>query len=188
MMCTCQRPRLRLSLAFVAMALVLAPLPLAAQDQPWTSAEGLAREVYSAVSATGGQTPDWNRVRSFFLPEAVVVLRTSRTAMSVFSLDGFVKDFVDFYERPMKIGDKAVTPKVDGFTERVVQLKSWVFGDIAHVLVLYEAHIPGSSRPPQQGVDSWELVRREGRWWIAAVTNEIVTPDRPVPPELRTER
>jgi hypothetical protein len=156
-----------------------------ADDPAWTTAEGLVREVYAAVSATGGKTPDWDRIRGFFLPEAVIVLRTSRTATTTFSVDGFLKDFIDFYERPIKVGDKTLQPRVDGFTERVVQMKSWVFGDIAHALVLYEAHIPGAPRPPQQGIDSWELVRRDGRWWIVAVTNEIVTAERPVPPELR---
>ncbi len=42
--------------------------------------------------------------------------------------------------------------------------------------------------PPQQGADSWLLVRRDGRWIIAAATNEIVKPARPVPPELREEK
>ena len=49
------------------------------------------------------------------------------------------------------------------------------------------AQILGIGRPPQQGVDSWLLIRRDGRWWIAAATNEVVTPDRPIPPELRPE-
>ena len=63
-------------------------------------------------------------------------------------------------------------------------MKPMVFGNIAHVLVLYEAHIPGSQRPPQRGVDSWELLKRGGRWWIVAVTNEVPAPDRPIPAAL----
>jgi hypothetical protein len=39
--------------------------------------------------------------------------------------------------------------------------------------------------PGQIGLDSWELMRKDGRWWIAAVTNEIPTPERPLPEELR---
>ena len=35
-------------------------------------------------------------------------------------------------------------------------------GDIAHVWVLYEAEIPGWGRPAQPGVDSFQLVRRDG--------------------------
>ena len=46
-----------------------------------------------------GTTPDWAAVRSLFIEEAVVVLRTGREQMSVFSLDGFVNDFVQFIEQ-----------------------------------------------------------------------------------------
>jgi hypothetical protein len=60
-----------------------------------------------------------------------------------------------------------------------------VFRDIAHVLVLYEAHIPGSARPPQQGVDSFQLVRNAGRWWIVSVVNDLPSPEHPAPPVLR---
>jgi len=62
-------------------------------------------------------------------------------------------------------------------------MKAWEYGDMAHVLVLYEAQITGFMAP-QQGIDSWILVRRDGRWFIAGATNEIVTAARPVPPEL----
>lgn len=140
--------------------------------------------LYGLVSSSGGQLPDWDKVRALFLKEAVIVLRTSRTAMSVFNLDGFIKDFVDFYEKPFKRGEATVVPKEAGFTEKVVRMKVWEYGDMAHVLVLYEAQITGFMAP-QQGVDSWILVRREGQWRIAGATNEIVTAARPVPPELR---
>jgi hypothetical protein len=141
--------------------------------------------IYGLVSSTGGQRPDWDQVRGLFLKEAVIVLRTSRTGLSVFTVDGFIKDFVDFYEKPFRRGEATVVPKEAGFTEKVVRMKVWEYGDMAHVLVLYEAMIPGFALAPQQGVDSWLLVRREGRWFIAAATNEIVTAARPVPSELR---
>lgn len=141
--------------------------------------------IYGLVSSAGGKLPDWDKVRACFLDEAVIVLRTSRTTLTAFTLDGFIKDFVDFYERPFKRGEATAVPKESGFTEKVVKMKSWEYGDMAHVLVLYEAQITGFPMAPQQGVDSWLLIRRDGRWLIAAATNEIVTPARPVPPELR---
>jgi hypothetical protein len=51
------------------------------------------------------------------------------------------------------------------------------------VLVLYEAIAPAMGRPPQQGVDV-QLIRKDGRWWIVSITNDIVTPETPVPSEL----
>jgi hypothetical protein len=145
---------------------------------------GFVAGIYALVSSEGGKLPDWDKVRACFLKESVIVLRTSGTALTAFTLDGFIKDFVDFYEKPFKRGETTAVPKESGFTEKVVRMKVWEYGDMAHVLVLYEAMITGFPMTPQQGVDSWLLVRRDGRWLIAAATNELVTRSRPVPPEL----
>jgi endonuclease/exonuclease/phosphatase family metal-dependent hydrolase len=141
--------------------------------------------LYDLVSASSGSTPDWNKVRDCFVSQAAVVLRTSRNATTVFSLDGFIKDFVDFYEKPFVRGTTTLYPNKSGFTEKVLKSKSWEFRDMAQVLVLYEASIAGDSRPAQRGIDNWLLSRRDGRWLVVAVTNELVTPDHPVPPELQ---
>ena len=141
------------------------------------TAEGVVTEIYDLVSFEAGARPDWDRVRALFIPEAVVVLRTTRDATTVFSVEGFVNDFVTFVEQ---------TPAGEmGFTEKILSMKSLVFGDMAHVLVLYEAHITGSPRAPTQGVDSFSLIKKNGRWLIAAITNELPAADRPIPAELR---
>ena len=144
---------------------------------PLGTAEGVVAHLYDLVTFEAGQSPDWDQVRSLFLEQAVIVLRTSRSATTVFSVDGFVNDFVSFIER--------ANVQETGFTERVLRTRPTVFGDMAHVWVLYAASIPGSPRPPQQGVDSFSLIKQDGRWWIAAITNEIPTPSRPVPPPLQ---
>ena len=179
------------SAGMIVLALIISSLTMAQPAGPQLredsneSAEGFVAALYQAVSAGPGTIPDWEKVRSFFLKEAVVVLRTSRTRITTFTLDGFIKDFSDFYERPIKIGDVTLRPKVDGFFERVVRTRAWTFRTMAHVLVLYEAHIPGAPRNPQQGIDSFILTRSDGRWFIAGITNELITPEHPIPAELR---
>jgi hypothetical protein len=163
-------------------ALSLAPalraqVPAVPADTVTATAEGSVRQLYRLVSFRPGEATDWAKVRALFLPEAVVVLRTSRTATTVFSLDGFVNDFIRF--------DTIPAVARSGFTETIVRLRSMVLGNIAHVLVLYEAQVTGSQRPPQQGVDSFHLVRRDERWWIASIMNEVLAPERPLPAELR---
>ncbi len=166
-----------------------AQTPAAAPNEPAKGPGQAIAEIYDLVgSAGGGKTPDWDTVRARFIKEAVVVLRTSRTVTTVFSLDGFIQDFVDFYEKPFRRGDLTLYPKQAGFTEKVVKLKAWEFWDMAHVLVLYEAHITNDPTPPQRGIDSWLLNRRDGRWVIVAVTNDLVTKDHPVPPELAGDK
>lgn len=167
----------RRSVALSLAVLLTASVATAQEDPDAATPEGLVRALYDRVSSEPGTTPDWDRVRRAFLPQAIVVLRTSRDSTTVFTLDGFVQDFVNFIER--------ANVRVTGFRERVLSTEALVFGDIAHVLVLYEAHIPDSARPPQQGVDSFQLIRRDGRWWIVSVTNEIPTAERPVPAVLQ---
>ena len=161
--------------------LLAAPLSGIAQapdsQEEGASADGVVHELYDIVTFPAGTTPDWDQLRALFLPEAVVVLRSSREATSVFSLEGFVQDWLRFIE--------GSNVEETGFTERIIRTHATVFGDIAHVWVIYEAEIPGWGRPPQQGVDSFQLVRREGGWKIASITNEIPTPDRPIPEVLR---
>ena len=147
------------------------------QSSPFDSPEALVRELYSLVTFSADKPPDWDKVRNTFLPQAVIILRTSRDSTSIFDVEGFVQDFEVFI--------KNSPAKQSGFEERVLTLKAMVLGDIARVTVLYQAHIPGTQRPPQQGVDVFLLNKRGNRWWIASIVNEIPTPDRPVPEELR---
>lgn len=160
-----------------ALCLLLPAAPAAAESVPFDTATGLVAALYDEVTFPPGSTPDWDRVRSMFLDRATIVLRTGREETTVFTVDGFVQDFVDFIERANVVET--------GFRETILRSESLVFGDIAHLLVLYEAHIPGSDRPPLRGVDSFQLVRKSGRWWIVSVTNELPNPDRPLPPALR---
>ena len=123
-----------------------------------------------------GTTPDWTAVRSLFLEEAVVVLRTGREQMTVFSLDGFVDDFVQFIEQ----ADVEKT----GFTERILDMRVTTYGDFAQVLVRFDSHIPGSGREPREGLDSFELIRRDGHWRIVSITNERPRGGEPIPESL----
>jgi len=188
-----KRPLVALAVASLSVtlfaAMTAAQAPAAATNEPAKGPAEVIAGVYDIVgSPGGGKTPDWDAVKALFIKEAVVVLRTSRTATTVFSLDGFIQDFVDFYEKPFRRGDLTIYPKQAGFTEKVVRLKTWEFWDMAQVLVLYEAHITNDPTPPQRGIDNWLLSRRDGRWVIVAVTNDLVTKDHPVPPELAGDK
>jgi len=153
-------------------AAAMLPNPALAQADLETP-EGLIEEIYRLVTFPAGTTPDWDAVRSLFIPEALVVLRTSREGSTVFSVDGFVQDFVTFIEQ----ADVEQT----GFTERILDLQTFEWGDIAHALVLFDSDIPGDGREPRAGVDSFQLIKQDGRWWIASITNERPSADRPLP-------
>jgi hypothetical protein len=149
-----------------------------APAQPLQSPEGVIRELYRLICVPkGGPEPDWEQVRALFIPEAVIVLRVSKDASSTFSVQGWIDDFVAFNTKA-KSSER-------GFEERIVRMSTTEFRDIAHSLVLYEARMLDWTKPAQRGVDSIELVRRDGRWWIAAITNDIPNEEHPVPAALK---
>ncbi len=147
-----------------------------AQSHDRSTPEGVIRELYALVTVPPGSTPDWERVRSLFLKEAVIALRSTR-GHDVFSVDGFISDFVTF------IGNAKVIET--GFTERIVRMETRTFRDMAHSWVVFESEIPGSARGPRAGIDSFELIRQEGRWWIASIINDRPNAANPIPSEAR---
>jgi hypothetical protein len=134
-------------------------------------------DFYNTLSVDKGEAYDWDKVRTFFHDEATVVLRTSFTASTVFSVDGFINDFKKF------VADAKITET--GFTERIVKKEVTVVWDIAHLFVVYEAIIPGTDRQPQRGLDSMHFIKVDGKWKIMSIINEIPTPQHPLPDRLK---
>ncbi len=171
----------------LALSLLATPLAVRAQAPPssqppgvapaYSTAEDVVNELYRLVSIEKGQETDWEQVRQLFLPQAVIVLRVSKEASQVFDVQGWIDDF--------KTWDEKAKVKETGFSEKIITMKPRVFRDIANVFVLYEASITGATRPPTRGVDSIELIKKDGRWWIAAITNDLINAENPVPAELR---
>ncbi len=77
--------------------------------------EDVVREVYTLVSFEAGERPDWEKVKSLFIDDAVIVLRSSRTEHSIFSREGFVEDFNNFI-------DNSGVDKT-GFLEKIIDIK-----------------------------------------------------------------
>lgn len=166
---------------WLAALCLFVPAAAAAQGakDPHSSPQALIEHLYDLVSFPAHELPDWDEVRGAFIPEAVIILRTSREGSTTFSVDGFIEDWLRFIERD--------NVEERGFTETIVNMKTFEFGDIANVLVLYTSDFPDDDRPPRPGVDSFDLIRIDGRWLIASVLNEIPTVDRPIPDVLKED-
>ena len=155
---------------------VLLPLNFLAQLNVQAKSEdpeSMIKQIYVEVSSQEGQEVDWEKVRSFFVEEALIVLQTSRDESTRFTLEEFIQDFKDFYESPAAKGS--------GFKEEVLKLRSQVYVDMAFMAVVYEASILNSERPPQKGIDFWLLQKKEDSWKVVAVTNQIIPPGEEIP-------
>ena len=140
---------------------------------PEEEAIAMVTQIYSEVSGTGEESVNWDKIRSFFVEEAVVVLRSSREATSQFTVEEFIQDFKTFYQTP-RLGES-------GFKEEVLQLEAEVYYDMAFVAVVYAASILDSDRPAQKGIDFWLLIRKNNAWKVVSVTNETVPADGKLP-------
>lgn len=149
----------------------------ATEQEKYTTPESVITEIYQLVTFPPDTTPDWEKVKSLFIDEAVIVLRTSFTKLDVMSKDGFVDLFIRDIEKFRM--DKT------GFQEKIVQKKMTLIGDVAHCFVLYEASVPNAPNPPQRGVDSFQLLKRDGSWLIVSIINEIPRQGVPIPEELQ---
>ena len=80
------------------------------------------------------------------------------------------------------------TPNDRGFAESGVAGKTEQFGDIAHVLSTYEKHLWGDTQVRGRGINSFQMVRKEGRWWITSLIWDEETGAGPVPATYLPEK
>ena len=160
--------------------------------QPDTEAAGLTAEfetpeavvtaMYDSLSgpAEVQQERDWDRFRALALPTARFLIchgwdeRGERTpGLREWDLDGFVADAKEGY-------------RAEGFWEREVWGRTERFGGVAHRFSTYESRVGSEqSVPVAYGINSIQLVRFEGRWWIASVVWDHQTAEQLIPSEYR---
>lgn len=61
------------------------------------------------------------------------------------------------------------SPNDRGFAESHVAGVTEQYGDIAHVMSIYEKHRWGETQVLGRGINSIQMVRKDGRWWITSI-------------------
>ena len=168
--------------AALAAALVLsAPVAAAQQTPDHRTIEGIMTELYASVTREHGKPFAWERLRAIMFPGAVMLPqpRPNQGANRVMSVDEFIA-MVDASWKPV-IG----TDRDRGFYERQTNLVVDQYGDIAQAFTTYEKG-PYEPRGVQsRGINTVQLVRREGRWWILSITWDEENTAGPLPPKYR---
>src|SRR5690606_17373921 len=147
------------------------------------SPEAAVAAVYAVISgpAEREQPRDWDRFRALFLPGARFLLtrwgdRESGTGEEVvreWDVGGFIAAASMFYRE-------------SGFWEREVWHRTERFGNVAHVFSTYESRVGSpDSDPGAGGINSVQLVRSDGRWWIAGIAWDVETATNPIPEGYR---
>jgi hypothetical protein len=127
------------------------------------------RGVYEVISGPPGQKRDFDRMRSLFAPGATM------KAIGPKGLHGgSVEDYIardrDILER-------------EGFTERELGRRLEIWGGLATAWSSYDGRTANGSFH-ERGINSFELVKVDGKWLIASILWQEETPDNPLPADL----
>lgn len=153
----------------------LAPPPPARPADVETP-ESVVRAMYQSVSCL--PAPDWDRFRSLFFPGARL-LNVFRRDESGGSLARAIS--IDDY-----VARASVTAERDKLVQRELAHRTLQYGDLVVLWSSYEARRNPAGQAPLilRGIHAFQLVRSEGRWWIADVSWENDLDAGPVPDEF----
>lgn len=140
------------------------------------SIESIVHALYESISFNAGTKPDYARFRTLFTKDAQV---TPPHADDDQTRVLTISEFVIHSDKQLQ------TMKYDktGYSEKEIGRTTRRFGNIAHLLSVYEAGRPSSGvRQVKRGVNSIQLLFDRSRWWILNMSSDIERPDMPIPP------
>jgi hypothetical protein len=161
-----------------APALDPAPRP-EAKPADVASVDAIVAALYDVISGPAGQKRDWDRMRSLFHPEAKLV--------------PVVKTKDGLRARHLKVEDYVTRSgpmlEKNGFFEQEIARKVETFGDFAHVWSTYESRRSKEDPTPfMRGINSMQLVREQGRWFVLQVLWEQEADAGPIPAQYLPAR
>ena len=129
----------------------------------------LVGQHFEAMQWTPGTGPDWDRFRTDFLPEAILL--GAARPVTVRSLDTFIDRM-----------ETVARANLRSFEEHTRGMKVLRFGNVAVVLAVSELLENGAE--VSHDVSGYLLVKSDGSWRIAAHAWDQAGADNPVPDDL----
>lgn len=131
------------------------------------SIDAIVAAAYDSISGPAGQRRDWNRMRSLFTANARLMAQEP-DGLGNGSVEDYITKIGPFLEK-------------NGFFERETGRVVEQYGDIAHLFSSYEARAKPNGPVVTSGVNSFQLVHHDNRWWIVSILWQAATKDNPVP-------
>lgn len=146
--------------------------PVAADPADVASLDAIMVAIYGVISGPAGEKRDWDRMRSLFTSNARL-MPLGQTGLRSGSVEDYIATSGPLLEQR-------------GFFESEIARRVERYGDIAHVFSTYEARNALDGPVIMRGINSFQLVRHDGRWWVVSIMWQQETPANPIPPEYLT--
>lgn len=142
-----------------------------AQQPDFSSVDVLVKQLYGSIESGPQHNPDWSVFKQLFIPEARLG-RIRDEGYELVTPAGFAANYDTLRARGV----------IHRFKEHEIGRKTERFGNVMHVFSTYESDYATNEGPQKaRGINSIQLIRQDGRWWVATIIWDVETPDRPIP-------
>ncbi len=162
----------KVKLLVIAPLLFVAQFSFALEDTlAVKSIKGITDKMLDLISVEIGEDVNWDEYRNLFLPRSQKYFirkgKDGRINVRSMNLEEFIRNVGPLYAR-------------DGFEEYSIGLEINEFNGIANVFQsFYCKNLKGTYE--KRGINSFQLIYADDRWWIASTTFSNESEDSPLP-------
>ena len=139
-----------------------------------SSPDAIIKAMYETISGPAGNR-NWYRERSLYIEGARLIPIGKRvhkdSEFQMMSVDEWIDDATDYLAE-------------NDFYESEIMRKMNRFGNIVQAFSTYEARNNLEEAPIARGINSIQLLEKDGRWWIVTVMWDNESKDNPIPEEF----
>lgn len=159
---------------FLILIILLTTAPLYAQAQvkmdDVNSIDAIIDALYDVISGPKEQARDWERFYSLFDSDARLIFASGDT------MSGFQTRTPQGYREVAEASFAA-----NNFYETEISRDTDIYGNIAHVFSTYAGRRSPEGQPFLRGINSIQLARKDGRWFIETIFWQAETEEFPLP-------
>lgn len=134
--------------------------------------DGILSNLYGIISGPAGERRNWDAFRALFRPEARLNAlgkdRTGNPRLSSMAIEDYIRNAASSFEQ-------------NGFFERELHRVTETYGDLVHIFSTYESRRTADGEVFARGINSIQLVRKDGRFWIVNILWNSESADNPIP-------
>lgn len=127
-------------------------------------------DAYAVISYEEGETPDYDKMAEIFTPNAVLQNFRYDTLQS-YPISTFIKNFKASVESGQR----------KSFQEAELGGETEYFGKIGHRISAYASYVDGEAEPRERGVNSFQLMKMDGKWRVSSIIWDVEKESQPIP-------